>query len=585
MDAEGCIVCSAAGRSVAFHPDRPLATVRQIERSPSIVRAGWELIDGKPVFVAWTADGGRRSVDTSDFTLHDQPASTAGHLDCAPTEAIAIDVSRVDGALVFTRTGAEPLSLVLRRDGAVASFEHERAVRLAVDDRGLRAHSSKWTARYLWNGSKLRLASVTTVDAAARDVHRWQLAGGLCASRSAMNGDCSLRLGDSEDAPTWPLSSLLGPRRIYLESERLLVEVAAGWSRRVGVNGLVDVRWPDARGAAIAAPDAHRQGKDIVAGGVRHSLSLSGPLVTRETGQPVTKPGEQLAENAAGWKISLPRYGSDCAIEYQGIPLDAEGGALPMDMAIVPGGLADAVLIDRLGLQRVDREPSSWSAHRQDLRSGMLRAVPTALIGASVGADVRPCFTVTSAGVTSTFALSSAPEVRLEPITASDAVGSWALGKHVVFRFDRGGTVRLSRVLPVARHDLPPLPRAEACVKGRLAFDTPVDLILARPSASTPAEVCMVMRANWEWPDLKDPGSFRGLVVTAPDAVEPEFGRVVRAEWFTGSDLEPAASTAVIDLAGAPILWYPFGERLFLFGERRTVWLELGQRWRGRRVD
>ncbi len=582
--ADGSLVCAGEGHTVAFDPSRPLATIREVERGVSIERAAWEVLGGKPVFVGRAAGGGRLRVDADTFTTQELPALPAGHLHCVRLEnGVSLDAERSESRMVFDRAGADPLRLVLRIEGAAASFEHLRADRIETDVNGLVTHSAAWTARYAKNGDRFRLASVTVVDEAARARDRWDLPSGLVIRRSPATGDCSLRIDERDEAPTWPLSALLGPGRIFVDENRSTIEAAAHWARRIGSNGLVAARWPGGRGAAIASAGAFRNAEDIVAGRSHYVLSLDGPLAVDRIGASVPKPGQQVAGDILGWRISLSRYGGDCVVDYQGISLEVRDGALPMDMAVVPGGATHALLVDRLGIQRVGSGAQGWSMHPEAHRGSMVHALPSALVGVSAGPTVRSCFSVASPGQARLFALPSSPDGAIEVVPAGDTVVSWALGRQVAFRFGRDGVLHVSRVgaAPNVWHDFRPLPKAELCVNGRLAFDMPEDLILARRPDSAVAEGCVVMRGYWEWPDPDNPGGFRALTATAPEPAEPEFGSVVRSEWFKGSDISSSSSTNVVGVTGPPIIWCTFGDRLFLVGERSIAWLELGQRWRG----
>jgi hypothetical protein len=215
----------------------------------------------------------------------------------------------------------------------------------------------------------------------------------------------------------------------------------------------------------------------------------------------------------------------------------------------------------------------------------MALAVPGPLRGVDDRGEVRRVVEVSDGASTSSFRFPNTPDDDLQRIEAGVRLESWALGAKVELRVETGGTMRLTRINGADRYDYLPVERIQACEVGRLAFDIPEQLILAKVPGTTTIDACVVMRSGCEWLDSKADGKVRAMSRTAPRAEEPEFGAVIRPEWLDGTDLDAAVSAAVGETAGAPIIWYPFGERLFLVGERNVVWIELGRRWRGRGVS
>ena len=91
------------------------------------------------------------------------------------------------------------------------------------------------------------------------------------------------------------------------------------------------------------------------------------------------------------------------------------------------------------------------------------------------------------------------------------------------------------------------------------------------------------MKAGWEWLESGSDGPV--FVTTQPQIEEPEYGAFIRPKWLEHSDLDERTATPDPAVSGAPIIWYPHEDRLFLIGERNVMWVELGARWHGRPVS
>jgi hypothetical protein len=594
IEADGGLVVSVGGRTVRFNPKRPMDTVALVESGSAIVRTAWESDGGKARFVAYSRESAvpgqelREEIDPKTFMRSALTPLPVGHLHCfGVSTAQCIEVAREGDGLRFDRGGPNSLSMRMlpRAIDDQLAFEHLSAKRIELQSEQLHAFSKSSVARYVRSGQKLRLLGVQPITQEARSV--MSLPGGLVARRSETGAEWSLRLADAPDAQVWPLSSLLGPDRVFVGAASGLLEASKRWTRIVAVgDGSVVARSPDGPGCRLAERSVYRNDSLLISGQDRFTIGRGGEIARVDSESPVPPLGSAQLRSNFGWALSLPRRDAACEIRFDEEILEVRNGALPMDIAIAPPPAGSSVrVVDRHGVEYLSDAAGRWRRHGDATRATMALAVPGPLRGVDDRGEVRRVVEVPDGASTSSFRFPDTPDDDLQRIEAGVRLESWALGAKVELRVETGGTVRLTRINGADRYDYLPVERIQACEVGRLAFDIPEQLILAKVPGTTTIDACVVMRSGCEWLDSKADGKVRAMSRTAPEAEEPEFGPVIKPEWLDGTDLDAAVSAAVGETAGAPVIWYPFGERLFLVGERNVVWIELGRRWRGRGVN
>jgi hypothetical protein len=92
------------------------------------------------------------------------------------------------------------------------------------------------------------------------------------------------------------------------------------------------------------------------------------------------------------------------------------------------------------------------------------------------------------------------------------------------------------------------------------------------------------MLMGWEWLDQKQTGGVE-FVIEPPIEIPPKYGAKLNSAWLSQTDLNAESATPSLSDSGKPIIWFPYGDRLFLVGERNFMWVELGNRWTGRSVS
>lgn len=591
----GKLVVSVRGRIISLDPAQPLTTVELIESGVPLNRTAWESNGAAALFVGYSSDGEvpqkerREQIDPHSFRRTSLGAMPVAHLHSFATpNELSIEVTRDAAGLHFTRRGAEPLSMALVPQSGAGrlAFEHLAAQRIDVRPDGLRTYSSSAVARYVRSGNQLRLASVVA-NSADKSTARVTAAlnGGLWAHRAADDGNWTLRLGGQSNAPSWPLSSLIGPDRVYVGECGRILEASERWTRVVNLSdGTVDARSPDGLGCRLADPSTYRSATVLVANGERFEIGDGCEVKSAPSTMSIPPLGFVNARSDSGWTLSLPARGAICELAFAGEPLGVRDGALPMDIAIsVAPDPSSIVVVDRLGVEHAAGIATDWRRHGLEHRGVMAAAIPSRLLGVDVGTGVRRVLRVSRDDSPLSFLLPMAPGEELGSVRTGEYLDSWALGNSVEIRLETSGMVRLARIDGQhRRYDYTPVLRAQACEVGRLAFDIPQELGLARIPGLTSVEACVVMRSGCEWPDPETAGGVRAVSGSVPRLEEPEFGPVARPEWLARAGLGPSVPASIIEAAGEPIIWYPFGERLFLVGERNVIWLELGWRWRGR---
>ena len=594
IEADGRIVVSVEGRTVRFDPKRPLSTVAAVESGSTIVRTAWESDGGKALFVAYSREGAelgqerREEIDPKTLRRSALKPLLPSHLHCFGLSTTQfIEVAREGDGLRFDRGGQDSLAMRMlpRTIDDRLAFEHLSVERIELQSGRLHAFAKSSVACYVRNGPKLRLISVQPIKQEPLQV--MSLSGGLVARRSKTRSEWTLHLADAQDEKVWPLSSLLGLDRVFVGAASGLLEVSRRWTRIVAVgDGTVITRSPDSPGCRLAGSSIYRNESFLICGQDRFTIGRDGEVARVDSESPVPPLGSAQLRSSSGWALSLPSCDAACEISFDDETLEVRDGALPMDMAIAPPPDSSSVrVVDRHGVEYLSNNSDDWRRHGDAARAYMALAIPGPLRGVDAQGEVSRVVEVRDGASIASFLFPSTPADDLQRIESGVRLESWALGAKVELRVETDGKMRLTRINGAHRYDYLPVERIRACEVGRLAFDVPEQLILAKVPGTTTVDACVVMRSGYEWFDSKAGGNVRAMSRTAPEAEEPEFGPVIRPEWLYGADLDSGVSGAVGETAGTPILWYPFGERLFLVGERNMVWIELGGRWRGRGMN
>jgi len=499
----------------------------------------------------------------------------------------------------FEGTRSSPTSLTLRRsvpsraelrientDTGRAELAHARASRIETGRDGFTTFSDAWFAQYRRIAGGYKLESVVARSEAAAPVDIKPLGGGLFARRAADRWT----IGTDSDARSrpWPFEALTGGKRSYLSDDDSILEASASWARRSSTDGTVQARWPDAQAAPVALAGAFRSGELVVVGAERFRLARELPLARVDDDHTPRERGSLLATTAGSWSISLAQSGDELQVAYGGATVAVSSGALSMDFAIATGaGGSTTWLIDRLGASHLDSDAEPWNAHAIEAREAIAGASTSRARAMELGGSLRRFISTDIDGHPVALGFPDGVEGVLEWIEGGAPMESWTRGSQLEILMGADGQVHFSRAdanRPEWFH-YPPVAKDDCCRAGRFAFDSPNDLLLAARPAGTIPEACVEMKVGWEWPASVDRMAPPSLSTERPNSKPPEFGPAPREVWIENTDLTLDHLNSVEARAGTPIIWYPFGDRLFHVGEKSVVWVELGSRWHGRSLE
>ena len=565
---------------------RVLDSMKRTGDAPDVGGAEWfQKPNGEFAFAATTRNGTRLVMEQDGLrpigSRPDQPGPMLARSD-SNGEPFAVGVH---GPTIELRKTGYEIRLVKGKNATIVPA-HTQAVRILVSDGGFETYSDDGVAQYAIDDAGCILRSVRPLVEAdsAKLLRPLPLGSGLFARRDPTGPHWSIGTESEAGHPAWPFAALSGtPNRLYSAGNGGILEVSGSWQRLTASGGTVRARAICARPHALATSDARRRGAHVLSDeGMYRSTSIE------PSRDPVEVPnaGALRLRRGGPWAISLDRSGAALAVSYRDREVSADNGALSLEFAVAIGNSwSGPWLIDRLSSTSLLRPKAIRTLHAPQTIGVLSASEPARLSARSVqDKPVRVIEAGKDDGLLG-FLLPREVGAQLEAVAPSTRIDSWSAGSRLDVRFVHSGQLEFRRIDALGRWlQYPPLARKDACIGGRFAFDSPQDVVRADHPSRSSAQACVVMKAGWEWLDGGGDGRAE-FVIDQPKILEPEFGPFIRAEWLRETDLDPRTATPNTADSGTPIIWYPYGDRLFLVGERNVMWVELGRRWRGREVS
>ena len=310
-----------------------------------------------------------------------------------------------------------------------------------------------------------------------------------------------------------------------------------------------------------------------------------------ETNDPPPLPCAVSRRDQQGWSVQLATANATCELSYLDTPLTLVKGALPMDSAISvvdDSKGASAILVDRFG-QEPDAQPpavgAAWSMHCDSVRT-KIETIPASRARREISPNgsKRVLSDGTPKGVIY-LALPTEPNDASEIPKEKILLETWSSGDRLSTNFFDDGRVQFNRSLANrTKYTYQPVQKSALCEQGRLAFDIPQRLCLAKQPGQSIPSVCVEMKLGWEWFPIGEAGLVETISTTAPVCEPAPFDDQLKQKWLASSDLATQGSAVTMQCetkVGIPIIWYPFADRLFVVGLKRIVWVELHNRWSG----
>jgi hypothetical protein len=558
--------------------DRVLDSIVRIATEPTIDRTRWEVSGGNIELVAEAKDGRRFLVEAAGVPPKPLDRKREDMAELVRSTDAGLVPQRADrGSLRLTRGGDRPLTVIMRQAADGLTLDHLDANRIGNLDDGLMTFSPRWVTRYARSGETLSVHSVVPAESGPKPVETLPLGGGLFARHIGSRG-WELRTSEEPDAPRWDLERFTGPERTYLAGESAMFEAGNDWWRRSRLDGSIVERRVGADLASLANPTAFRDGEILADGEIRWSLDPDGTpskIANREVAP------RRLAKVESGpWTISLDRGGDDLSVAVVGRRMAVADGSLPIDFAVaVGGGRGHDWIIDRFGLHGSHQGTSRWTPHSDEPLASLGDAEPVRLAGLDWQGEIQRALPDRGGAW-------RLPMAEDPGLVRSDGrlLDSWTSGSRLAIRLGTDGQANFFR-RPMASDPwfrYPSIDLGSACEAGRFAFDVPVALALAGSGDGSPPSACVRMRLGWERFEFGSGTGSSRFLLAEPEPVEPPYGSAPRDEWLTTSDLDLTAIRAATNDLGPISLAFPFEGRLFLLGEDRSAWIELGKRWRDR---
>jgi hypothetical protein len=470
-------------------------------------------------------------------------------------------------------------------DGKIA-LEHQQAGRIVASEGGFTSYSDTWAARYVVEKDNCILRSVEPVTEPERLALLAPkiLGGNLFAHRLQIDGSWSIGISQERPGPAWPFSALSEPpSRAYAAGSERSLEFGRNWRRITDTRGIVTDRLAVETPHPLGDINARRRGKYVLTTKGIYSTTSLEPVPENAA---LPEPGSIPARQIGPWKLSLERSGAALAVSYDEIDLTVSDGALPLDFAVAVGaGTSGAWLADRLSVVGLAGEAAPRSRHTTATRNALAAHQPVRM--AFIDSDTSPMRTIAArqGDPSSELLLANASGTALEPISAGPLLNTWTQGESLDVRLNDAGKVAFRRRDSAKQwQHYPLIALKDACIDGRFPFDTPQDVIIARNPKRPVEEACVVMLMGWEWLDQKQTGGVE-FVIEPPIEIPPKYGAKLNSAWLSQTDLNAESATPSLSDSGKPIIWFPYGDRLFLVGERNFMWVELGNRWTGRSVS
>ena len=583
------------GRIFSLDPSDPIRTFRRhqkLEGVRSIESVAWEQIEGQVVLVATygALDGSPRRfrIDPANHQLLAETREKEGLLCIEASNEQSLRVTRDKLELRIQREDDPPCDIrCILTSGIQTKFAHADAQRITVHGRDMRTFGTSWLVHYRdpdgdgqWRIESVRKAQPPGTDIAPVEL---ELGGGLHARRES--SEWVLYAGKDPTAVRWPLSSLRSADRAYVLDKDSLLEFGQGWSRFMSMGGEIKRRGM-AFDPALASVAAYRGMDGIAAEGRQFRLSSDG-TVAEQIGVVSPPPGHWEARGPGPWGVSLDRAGAACEIRYDGRRVAVRDGALDLDYSLAATCIQDDTwLADRHAVCSISGKSDLWTRHDAAIGAMLSSAPPRRMMGVAAGQEITRCILIPDPRTHLVLNRSADAKPRLEQREIGDELASWASAANMVLAVDMQGSIRIRRTIGSQQVEYPAIPLRDAIRNGRLAFDIPVDVFLAKSPTTAIPSACIEMQLGWEWLDGTGNDTRGAVALRRPEQVPTAYGALLNADWLKDSDLAGRSGElqlAVQSQVGQPLLWYPHGnERIFLIGTRSAVWIELGWRWSGR---
>ena len=587
------LVYTMGNRLLAVTANNPIATFRELHEVTGVDSVRFAAPEGKPEFQV-TQGTEVYAVDPTTFMFTPTkgvPTDEPLLLRNDPTSLVPS--THKDVMLSLNSPEVEPALQLKFSKGADERVQlaHTSADRIRQADGGITTVSEQWVANYQPANGVYSLRSVKPLSAESIVPSLQTLADGLLATRS-FDGTWTLRLGGKEQSPPWSPEYFSGGTRAFVGSKDDVAEIATTWRRTIAVaTGVVTGRWLDKGTAPLALADAFRAEDRVIAGSATWEVGGSEGAIRMETNDPPPLPCAVSRRDQQGWSVQLATANATCELSYLDTPLTLVKGALPMDSAVSvvdDSKGASAILVDRFG-QEPDAQPpavgATWSMHCDSVRT-KIETIPASRARREISPNgsKRVLSDGTPKGVIY-LALPTEPNDASEIPKEKILLETWSSGDRLSTNFFDDGRVQFNRSLANrTKYTYQPVQKSALCEQGRLAFDIPQRLCLAKQPGQSIPSVCVEMKLGWEWFPIGEAGLVETISTTAPVCEPAPFDDQLKQKWLASSDLAKRGSAVTMQCetkVGIPIIWYPFADRLFVVGPKRIVWVELHNRWSG----
>jgi|GEM_PF-4167079 len=472
------------------------------------------------------------------------------------------------------------------------AFDHQiNTTRITCDADSIHTFSNKWKATYrsiLGNNLELSAVEAITPTKDPRLNLPFQFMGKLSAKYSVDGYKFS-----AEDGTPYPLGSLIGPTRVFVQGDHV-IEADNGWWRIRQINGTILKR---GKFNPLNFNDVYRVGDQLISSDVAWKLDSKGGIIEELSKAPYAQPRLVDQATVAPWEVRLDKVGDMCGINYDQRPLALKDGALDIDYAITAAACdANVTLVDRGGLEWISfaGDMSKWSSHSVEIAAQAQSFMPITTLGWDDGRRVRG---FSKPDDKKQFQIPETSAGRLIPVLGSEVahVMTSTEGSKLRATLDTNKLARFVRTYISTsgfprQFSYPPIRLAEAITRGSFAFDYPDDLICTSSEESLKEQLWVKFKylQNEIYEALDEQGQTIDLTLTAPKSTPNKFDQL-NPEWIRGDEIIVSSSdpkriaeisTTVERSIGKPLLWFRRGSRIFVFGRSDAGWIEMSPRWK-----
>ena len=572
-------------------------SLRELGEAPLGSLTAWGNVDHKPQLLLVEA-GAYYEPATSTFAKYS--AESGGRPDLHPKDAgksfeAALIGQEIGTVLLAKRDGEKPIELQLRitPDGRTA-FLHSTPTRISANPLTVTTWSDQWMARYQkTTAGAYELVSVqrNTASSAGKLSEVLQLRGGLAAVRTG--NEYSIQSEIQGRHEPWDIESLLGPQRIFIADGGVL-ELAEHWQRLRGPAGIQT--WHSGTSVPLLG-SAFRTNSGVYMGEDRWVLGPAGSIHPEKAFGGKPSRGTLSCESLKPWKIELPESGATCRISYGARDVGVHDGALDMDYALSAAHIAGPVdLLDRSGSVVISANRKiDWSQHSAALQPNMGRAKPGPALATEHQGDYD--YHTLGIGPDGGAQIMDFPKIVGAPVSSSTAsteklLRSWTGGGGLDAALYHNGEMGIIRAYGSTHttYKYPRVKKEMAFSDGRFEFDQPRDVLRCYERESRTDYVSIRTDVGYERIE-ETAGSFATTRITAelPDLELASSFSSLQREWINGLELETGGKAEehiqrLNNIANAEVghllLWSAEGERIFVFGDKGSIWFETSPRWR-----